>query len=141
MKRIFIIDWSLIPTFILTVYTGIQLHIAESATHEIWHNWAVAHTIVSILFTIAVIFHIKTHWNWFKSITKSDSQRKKRITIAVSVFFVILVISGIVLLIAHGTIPKLGQWHFRIGIIATILFLGHIIKRIPILKKSLNRTK
>ena len=29
MKKIFIIDWSLIPVFVLSAYSGIELHVAD----------------------------------------------------------------------------------------------------------------
>ena len=51
MKKIFVIDWILIPVFILSAYTGIELHIAGHGNdHDTWHNWAVSHVIMSMLF-------------------------------------------------------------------------------------------
>ena len=35
MKKIFIIDWSLIPVFVLSAYSGIELHVADyEGNHE-----------------------------------------------------------------------------------------------------------
>ena len=71
MKAIFVIDWVLIPTFILSAFTGIGLHIAgHGSSHEVWYNWAVAHILFSLLFTVVVVGHIKTHWGWYKSLFK-----------------------------------------------------------------------
>lgn len=51
MKKIFVIDWTLIPVFVLSAFSGIQLHVAGHGTsHEVWHHWAVFHIIASILF-------------------------------------------------------------------------------------------
>ena len=50
MKKIFIIDWVLIPAFILSAAAGIGLHNAgHGNNHEVWHNWAVAHILSSLL--------------------------------------------------------------------------------------------
>ena len=39
MKKIFIIDWSLIPAFVLSAYSGIELHVADyEGNHEVWRN-------------------------------------------------------------------------------------------------------
>ena len=56
MKKIFVIDWILIPVFILSAYTGIELHIAGHGNdHDTWHNWAVSHVIMSMLFLVVVV--------------------------------------------------------------------------------------
>lgn len=53
MKRIFIIDWWLALAFAITAYSGFELHIAgHFSTHEVWHNWAVCHTLASLTFII-----------------------------------------------------------------------------------------
>ena len=52
-RFIYLTDLLLVPVFVLSFYTGVELHIAgEGAAHDVWHNWAVFHTIVSLLFKI-----------------------------------------------------------------------------------------
>ena len=63
MKRIFIIDWCLVPLFLAAVFTGTVLHI-----------------------------------------------------------------------VGHGNSHEL--WHYRIGLLSLVLFSGHIIRRIPVLRKK-----
>ena len=71
MKRIFVIDWILIVVFIMSAISGFGLHVAgHGGTHEVWHNWAVFHVFVSMLFLIAVIFHVAMHLEWYKGIIK-----------------------------------------------------------------------
>lgn len=99
MKAIFVIDWVLIPTFILSAFTGIGLHIAgHGSSHEVWHNWAVAHILFSLLFTVVVVGHIKTYWGWYKSLIRNGRGRKSRVTVMVSVLFVIVALTGYILL-------------------------------------------
>ena len=79
MKRIFIIDWSLLPSFILSVYTGTELHVAgHGNNHKIWHDWAVFHVIVSSLFLILMVHHLITHRNWYKGIVSGGSRKEKQ---------------------------------------------------------------
>lgn len=69
MKRIFVIDWILIVVFIMSAISGFGLHVAgHGGTHEVWHNWAVFHVFVSMLFLIAVIFHVQCTWNGIKGL-------------------------------------------------------------------------
>lgn len=138
MKRIFVIDWILIVVFIVSAVSGFGLHIAGHGNiHEIWHNWAVFHVISSLLFLIGIFFHINTHWGWYKSLIRNGLGRKSHITVTISVLFLIISVTGLILLIVEGANTPLGLWHYKIGIVSSVLFLGHIIKRIPILKKSL----
>ena len=55
MKRTVIFtDIALVPTFVLTFYSGIKLHVAGHGTsHEVWHNFALFHIITSLLFLAA----------------------------------------------------------------------------------------
>lgn len=130
MKRIFIIDWCLIPLFLLAVFTGIELHIsAHGNSHELWHTWALAHIIASFLFTVFVVTHVKTHWRWYKS----------HVTVAVSFVFIILAMTGYALLGVNDSGSGLGMWHYRIGLLVLALFGGHIIKRIPVLRKTIKK--
>lgn len=137
MKRIFVIDWILMPLFILTTYTGMELHIAgHSKSHEIWHNWAVFHVIASLLFLVIVIFHIMTHWNWYKGIISRGIGKKSKVTIWLSAMFTFVAITGIILLNAEKANSPIGLWHYKIGILTSLFSIGHIFKRIPVLFKS-----
>lgn len=142
MKKIFIIDWTLIPVFVLCAFSGIQLHVAgHGASHEVWHNWAVFHIITSILFLIAVILHVQTHWGWYKSLVKSGLGKKSKATVVVTLFFVVLAVSGLILLGVEGANSGIGLWHYRIGLVASVLFLEHIIRRLPMLRKTIQNRR
>ncbi|MDO4191383.1 MAG: DUF4405 domain-containing protein [Bacteroidales bacterium] len=140
MKKTFIIDWSLIPIFLFTAVTGIGLHLSaeNSAPHGVWHNWAVAHVIGSILMLCFVIIHIKMHWTWFKAILKNGIQGKSKITIAETLIFVLSTITGGSLLLIEGGGSEVGKWHWIIGLALILLSVLHILKRLTPLKKSLS---
>lgn len=138
MKRIFVIDWILIPLFILTTYTGTELHIAgHDNNHEIWHNWAVSHVIVSLLFLVIAIFHIITHWNWYKGIIKKGIGKKSKVTLWLSAIFTFVTITGVILLSVEGVNPTIGLWHYKIGVLTSAFSIGHVVRRFPILRKSM----
>lgn len=49
-------------TFIGTVVTGVGLHLARHGNdYELCHGMTAAHIIVSILFFISVLVHVKAH--------------------------------------------------------------------------------
>ena len=138
MNRVFVIDWILIPLFLLTAYTGIKLHIVgDGSNHEIWHNWAIFHVLSSLLFLITIIFHVKTHWRWYKGAIKNRLGKKSRITVVLSVAFLFVSVTGIILFGVKGENSYIGLLHYKIGIATIILCIGHILKRIPLLRKSL----
>lgn len=139
MKFIFVIDWYLIPSFIFCALTGIGLHIAGHWSHHgVWHSWAVYHVISSLLFLLGVVFHVKTHWGWYKSLFKNGLGKKSPETVVISAIFAVMFITGMVLLlIAEGGNTGIGLWHYKIGIASCLLVLWHVKKRINILKKSL----
>ena len=135
MKRTFAIDWGLIPISALSVATGIGFHIAgHGINHALWHAWAVAHSCVSLLFVLLAYAHIRAHWGWYSGWFKNGLGKKSRITAAVSLLFALLVLTGVALLGIEGANSGIGLWHYRIGLVATLFFIGHTIKRFPILR-------
>ena len=109
MKRIFVIDWILIVVFIMSAISGFGLHVAgHGGTHEVWHNWAVFHVFVSMLFLIAVIFHVAMHLEWYKGIIKKRIGRKSKVTAVLSVIFLLLSFTGLALWGINGANSLLG---------------------------------
>ena len=106
-RFIYFTDLILIPLFILSLYTGIKLHIAgHHANHEIWHNWTVFHTIASLLFTIFGIVHIKSHWGWYKGLKTTGCKGKKKVVLLFSITFALVIITGILLLLLSKNQPR-----------------------------------
>ena len=64
MKRTFVIDGILIDLFIASVISGFRPHVTgRGNSHEIWHNLAMFHVLGSVLFPVAIIFNMATHWD------------------------------------------------------------------------------
>lgn len=121
----------LLWTFVASAFSGITLHVAGHGTnHEVWHNWAVVHVLLSLLWLISVAHHIKRHGRWYKSIAEKGIGRKSRMTLALSVAFLIVTVTGIVLMACvNGANSAIGLWHYKIGILLIAFSFIHIVKR------------
>ena len=140
MKRIFVIDWAMIASFVPSVWSGIGLHVAGHGTNpEAWHAWALFHVLSSLLFLVAAICHVATHRGWYGAIVRRGMGRKSRVTALLSVVFAFVAVTGIVLLGVDGAGSTVGMWHYRTGLAAGALSVGHLLKRIPALRKSFGR--
>lgn len=113
--------------FMASAATGIGLYIAgHGSSHEVWHDWAVAHVLSSLLWLIAVIFHIKRHWRWYKAIASKGIGKKRRATIVLSVVFLIVAVTGITLFACvDGANTAIGLWHYRLGLLLIAFSLIH----------------
>ncbi len=138
MKKTIISDTALIPAFVLSAYSGIGLHTAgHYASHEIWHDWAVFHVLASTVFLALGIYHITIHKNWYKGIFRNGLGKKSRITLAVSILFITVSVTGIILLGVEGANSGIGLWHYKIGLLASIFSAIHITSRRKILFNAL----
>lgn len=137
MKKVFLIDWGLIPCFVLSTCTGIAVHvIGHENNHELWHTWSVLHVISSMLFVMFVICHVKMHQGWYKGFLKCDFRKKSPLTVIVSLMFILVSLTGLFLLGVSGMNSAIGLWHYKMGLTSSLLSLGHIAVRWPLLRKA-----
>lgn len=131
MKTSFMIERLLPLSFVVSAVSGIGLHIAGHGTsHELWHNWAVAHVLSSLLWLISGAYHIKRHGRWYKAIASKGIGKKNRMTLALSVVFLIVAVTGIVMIACvDGANSTIGIWHYWLGILLITFSLTHIFKR------------
>lgn len=73
---------------------------------------------------------------WYRSLFRNGTGRKGRVTVIVSVLFVIVALTGCGLLGVNGSGSGLGLWHYRIGLASSAVFCGHIVRRLPVLWKA-----
>lgn len=138
MKRIFLTDWTMIPLFILTAFSGIVLHITgHGSNHDLWHNWAVCHILSSLIFLVIAILHVRQHWGWYKGIVRNGIGNKSKITVLLSAIFLLVSVTGFILLGVNGANSGIGLWHYKMGIVTIAFSIGHILKRGELLLKSL----
>lgn len=144
-RLIFIVDLILLPVFALVVYTGLKLHEVgheNNYSHNIWEYWAHFHIIISVISLLVGWLHIKAHWNWYTGLFKKGIGKRSKVTLSLSMLFFILIITGIILIffIEGGNSP-VGLWHYKLGLIMTVLLLVHFISRFSILMKGLRRNR
>lgn len=126
----------MMPVFLASAYTGVELHLAgHDGNHDVWHGWAVAHVVACLLFLVAVVCHVETHRRWYKRILTAGVSRKNGVTVAVSVLFLVLALTGLALLGVEGGNSGLGLWHYKAGLFSIVIFLWHITQRLPALIK------
>ena len=121
----------LIPAFIATAITGVGFYCAGFDTpHEVWEQWATAHNVSGVLMAILAILHIYQHWRWYKSFFTHGVGRKSLVTLLLSVVFLLLFITGLVLIIViDGPNSWVGTFHFWIGLALIVFSFWHIITR------------
>lgn len=138
MKKIFVVDWILLLMFVLSLYSGVELHVAgHESDHAVWHNWAVFHVLTSFSFLVATLFHVATHWGWYRGFMRTGLGRKSRVTLLLSFLFLFVSVTGVVLLGVSGAHSGMGRWHYGVGLVMAVFSIGHILKRLPLLRKSL----
>ena len=81
------------------------------------------------------------HLEWYKGTIKKGIGSKSKVTAVLSVIFLLLSVTGFALLGINGVNSLLGLWHYKIGVITIVITIGHVIKRLPVFRKSLNCRK
>lgn len=127
MKAPFTIKLLLPLSFVASAVSGIGLHIAgHGGSHEVWHNWAVAHILLSLIWLYSISSHIKRHRHWYKSIVSKGIGKKSRMTLLLSAVFLIVTVTGITLMACvDGPNSAVGLWHYRLGLLLIILSFIH----------------
>lgn len=88
-------DRTLVPLFLLTVWSGMELHAAgHSARPEAIGIWSASHIAASAAFTAASIRHIVHHRKWYTALAGGIGGRS-RITLLLSVCFLAAALSGV----------------------------------------------
>ncbi len=136
---IYFTDWTLMSFFILSGYTGIELHLAgHGDNHEIWHHWALFHTVASLCFAVSGLIHIQSHWAWYKGLKTAGCKGKKKIVLLLSALFLSTVCTGVFLLVGvDGAHSPAGLLHYQTGMLTGVLGVFHLLKRRRFLQKGL----
>ena len=130
-RFIYFTDLMLLLVFILSFYTGVELHIAgQGVDHESWHIWAIFHTNASLLFMILGIIHVKSHWAWYKGLRTVGCKGKRKAVLLLSIVFLLAVVSGILLAcFVDGANLWLGWWSYGVGILGSVWGVHNVWKR------------
>ena len=130
MRKKIAINWALLLSFILSASSGIRLHfLGHGMGHGAGHLWHSFHLWTSIMLLVLMIIHIKIHWSWYKHWFRKGLGSKSRTTALLSITFLLLALTGIILLGGVCRRSIIGIWHFYLGIAMIILAVMHIFKR------------
>ena len=130
MRKRMATNWALLLSFILSASSGIRLHfLGHGMGHGTGHLWHSFHLWTSIMLLVLMIIHIKIHWSWYKHWFRKGLGSKSRTTALLSITFLLLALTGIILLGGVCRRSIIGIWHFYLGIAMIILAVMHIFKR------------
>lgn len=112
-------------------FLGIGLHIAgHGLSHETWHYWGAAHIVSSVLWLLSVTAHAVRHRYWYQALIPERFTNRWRITFALSMLFMVVVVAGIGLLACvEGPNSSTGLWHYKLGLLLSALSLIHVFYR------------
>ena len=74
---------------------------------------------------------------WFKRVKKEGVRGKKKMVMLLTLAFLSVAISGIILIFIGKDFPSFGMLHYKIGIVTVVLSILHIMKRRKFLLKSI----
>ena len=133
-------DWVLVPLFGAVLYSGVGPHLAGHGTdHDVWHAWAVAHTLAGVLFFAAGAVHVGFHKTWYVGLVRGMKSRS-RVTLLLSALSVAVVATGFALLFwIDGAHSRTGLWHYKAGLAMGVCGIMHIATRLSRLMRSSGR--
>ena len=97
--------------------------------HGACHLWRTFHLWTSVLLLVLVFIHIKMHWNWYRNWFRKGLGNKSRTTALLSITFLLLALTGIILLGDACRKSIIGIWHFHLGWLMIVLAVVHVFKR------------
>lgn len=112
--------------------SGVRLHLAgHGFNHALWHDCAVAHVVLSVLFCLLLGKHLAGHWRWYKGIWIGGVRKKTVLTLWLTVLSVWLVVTGCVLLFCiEGSQSVTGHLHGVAGLCMMPFVSFHVCKRV-----------
>lgn len=130
---ILLTDLMLIPAFLLSVYTGIQLHTTQHIGDTVMPH---IHISVSLLLLALAAVHVAYHRAWYRNLATCRTGKRAMILI-LSILFIITAASGLWTLAAKGS--QIGKLHHMTGMLTALFALLHILKHLRILKNMVSR--
>jgi hypothetical protein len=113
---------------------------AIETTHTVWGldyiSWTVVHKTVIVLLSILMVYHLASHWKWYKAVFIRCLIGKTRQVIILSVLFVAVAFTGLApwLVDLSGNCNSfrffLIEIHDKLTLLLTIFLILHIVKRL-----------
>lgn len=139
-NRVFYTDAVLMIVFPLTLVSGLILHASGHGIVGYSKFWVAFHLLFGMLFGACCVVHVISHWNWYKGLFNGNKKRS-RVTMLLSIAYVIVFMTGFVLMLLNGRNHHLGVFHYQVGIIFGVLGVLHVIRRLSVFKKMCANVK
>lgn len=130
-----VVDVVAMVCVIAAIVSGFVLHKEVHHLYYIYDNcglWSV-HETVGLMLVAILVLHGMQHPQWFRNYRKIPVKRKRITTIFLCVG-VILVVSGVVLMCGSRS-EEVSIFHYVLGVVFTLLAVGHVCKRWRIFKR------
>lgn len=128
MKRHMSVRHLLVLSLVATFISGIGPHVAGHVMdHQTWHDWAVAHVLLSTVCFVCIVGHIRRYASILGHTSTHCSPIIKRIiTVSAALVFALTAITGFMLLaFVEGGSSHMGLWHYGLGIAMSLLAIVH----------------
>ncbi|MFZ5597025.1 MAG: DUF4405 domain-containing protein [Bacillota bacterium] len=138
----FYIDLLIFFPFIILAFSGLLIQInyhaggLSSETTVLGLNnsgWLNLHKMTAVISLIGIAIHVFLHAGWIKMVFKKKkaSGKNAKITLCLLIFFIIVSITGLIPWIfmsvaSHARFIAI-EFHDKIGIILTVLFIFHLV--------------
>lgn len=100
-----------------------------------YSEWATTHKVAIVLVSILVMYHIYTHWKWYKGVISKNLLMKNKLVITLSALFLLVAITGLVpwFLDLSGSTNILRihfiEIHDKLALILFVYLVLHVTKR------------
>ncbi|MBP7497071.1 MAG: hypothetical protein KA792_05345 [Bacteroidales bacterium] len=101
-----------------------------------YYDWSLIHKISIIIVSLTMIYHIHSHWKWYKTVISKRLIKKNRQVVTLSAIFLLVALTGLVPWTIHlcngnETLRKgFIEIHDKIALILTVYLFIHIAKRL-----------
>lgn len=100
-----------------------------------FNEWSVIHKVSIVIMTLTTVYHFIIHWKWYKGVIKKHLINKNKVSIYITVVFILVAITGLVpwfLTLFDGMgHARMGliEIHDKLTFLLIALMLFHIIKK------------
>jgi 2-oxoglutarate ferredoxin oxidoreductase subunit delta len=100
-----------------------------------YSGWSALHKWAVVFFSLLIIYHIYTHWRWYKGVISKHLIGKNVQVITLSVLFLLAAVTGIIPWLIDlyggpvGVRIALIEIHDKLTLLLIIYFILHVIKR------------
>ena len=139
MKKIYRIDWILAVSFVLSAISGLCFHLlcGHGGGRGVCREYGYLHEVPALVFLCFSVLHIKMHWAWYKGVFRNRSVRGKYNNIPLTVTFLVLCVTGLMILFGGCRQHGVKLWHSWSALLFTISAIIHLVGRYSLLVKSL----